>query len=161
MFLTDRCAIYVYFDLIKQLEPKRILDIGMFLKRTGTISRRMMARRVPESVKLDGIDFFPEINFPVWKNVYDEVWDEYTFFQNKVENKYDCAFLLGMKESEPEQGWLSRYTWEDWIAKLSKCTQYILFKQAISGKEEGIESKARCIPVKVGEDTFYLLDFGE
>ncbi len=50
MVLTNRSAIYIYFDLIKQLEPKRILDIGMFLKRTGSVSRKMMARQVPESV---------------------------------------------------------------------------------------------------------------
>ncbi len=75
MVLTNRSAIYIYFDLIKQLEPKRILDIGMFLKRTGSVSRKMMARQVPESVILDGIDFFPEMNFPVWNNIYNRVLD--------------------------------------------------------------------------------------
>lgn len=151
MVLTNRSAIYIYFDLIKQLEPKRILDIGMFLKRTGSVSRKMMARQVPESVILDGIDFFPEMNFPVWNNIYNRVLDEHSFFGRQMDGKYDCAFFLGMKEYPPGQGWLSSYLWADWTAKLSEKTRYLLSDQEAGGD----------IHIKVGEDTFYLLDFGE
>ena len=55
--------IYLYFETVQQLEPQRVLDIGMLLKRAGSVSRKAMNREVVEGIQLDGVDFFPEMNF--------------------------------------------------------------------------------------------------
>ena len=58
MILKNENDIYIYFETIAQLEPKTILDVGMFLKRIGSVSRKAMDGGVPEDVRLDGVDFF-------------------------------------------------------------------------------------------------------
>lgn len=71
--IIDDAEIYVYFELIERLAPKRILDFGMFLKRIGTVSRQAMDREIPSDVWLEAVDLFPEIKLPVYKRVYDEI----------------------------------------------------------------------------------------
>ena len=68
MILKNENDIYMYFETIEQLAPQRVLDIGMFLKRIGSVSRKVMDREVPAEVCLDGIDLFPQFQFPVWRN---------------------------------------------------------------------------------------------
>ncbi len=62
MILKNENDIYMYFETIEQLAPQRVLDIGMFLKRIGSVSRKVMDREVPAEVCLDGIDF-PNFSF--------------------------------------------------------------------------------------------------
>ena len=33
--ITDETEIYVYFELIKRMQPGSVLDVGMFLTRIG------------------------------------------------------------------------------------------------------------------------------
>ena len=35
MILKNENSIYMFYEAIEQLEPEKILDVGMFLKRTG------------------------------------------------------------------------------------------------------------------------------
>ena len=65
MILKNENSIYMFYEAIEQLEPEKILDVGMFLKRTGAVSRKVMSRDIPEDRQLTGIDFFPELTFPV------------------------------------------------------------------------------------------------
>ena len=71
MIIMNKNDIDIYFITIEQLEPKNILDIGMFLKRTGII-----IRTIPESVQLDSIDLFPEVDLLVWNQLYDNIYDK-------------------------------------------------------------------------------------
>ena len=38
--------IYIFFETMKQLEPHSILDIGMFFKRIGAVSRNAMDEEI-------------------------------------------------------------------------------------------------------------------
>lgn len=68
MIIRNENDIYIYFEVITQLEPRKILDIGMFLKRIGSVARKVMDEELSEELVLDGVDLFPEIDFPVWKD---------------------------------------------------------------------------------------------
>ncbi len=146
--------IYLYFEAVQQLEPKRVLDIGMLLKRAGSVTRKVMNQEVMGEIQLDGVDFFPEIDFPVWRNIYNNVIDEKAFLEWDTIVWYDCVFMLGVERL------LTKTTLSEFIRKIRGCTRYVLsdckFKQW-SGNKDGI----RVIDLKVDDDAYYLFDFGE
>lgn len=74
MIINNFNDIYVYFQVIRQYKPTSMLDIGMFLKRIGSVSRRTMNFEGLDGVKLEGIDIFPEYTLGVYSNVYDKIY---------------------------------------------------------------------------------------
>ncbi len=71
--ITNSDAMYCYFEMIKKLGAGSVLDIGMFLKRIGAVSRQMAGTQVNKDVFLYGIDFFPEIYLPIYQVIYDKI----------------------------------------------------------------------------------------
>lgn len=153
MILTDENDIYIFFEVIKQLEPQKILDIGMFLKRTGSISRRAMNCEVPEEVRLDGIDFFSEMNFPVWKNVYNQIMSPEQFLEKNTVREYDLIILLGVKEIQ------NRSELPEMIKAVKHGSGYLLLDELsdvwAAQKDTGI------IELNVEQNIYFLLKFGE
>lgn len=102
--ITDKDEIYIYFEMLKRMQPKSVLDIGMFLKRIGAISRQAVSMRIPEEVFLYGIDFFSEVRLPVYEKVYNGILSKDLFFENcevlvgTEEEKFDMAVLLHIEE---------------------------------------------------------------
>ena len=45
MILRNENSIYMFYEIVEQLEPASILDMGMFLKRAGSVSRKIMDRK--------------------------------------------------------------------------------------------------------------------
>ena len=39
--ITDKDVMYIYSEVINQMEPRKILDVGMFYKAIGAVSRRI------------------------------------------------------------------------------------------------------------------------
>ena len=83
MILKNENDIYIYFETIEQLEPGNILDVGMFLKRIGSVSRKVMSREIPAYIQLDGVDFFPETSFQIWEKIYDSITDVSALYQKQ------------------------------------------------------------------------------
>lgn len=50
--ITDKDVMYIYSEVINQMEPQKILDVGMFYKAIGAVSRRILEMEVPEIVIL-------------------------------------------------------------------------------------------------------------
>ena len=84
MILKNENSIYMFYEAIEQLEPEKILDVGMFLKRTGAVSRKVMSRDIPEDRQLTGIDFFPELTFPVWNMIYDQIETAESYYKKRT-----------------------------------------------------------------------------
>lgn len=152
MILANENDIYIFFEIIEQLEPKSILDLGMFLKRVGSVSRKIMNNELPCDIRLDGVDFFPEINFPVWNNVYDEIINYKTYFGNNQNRKYDCAILLGTKELK------KTVSFSEIINAVEENARYMLVSD---DSEIQTQKKHKIVDLKVEGDTYYLIDFGE
>lgn len=72
-YLNKKNDMYVYFESIVQILPSTVLDIGMFLKRIGTISSQALDQTVPRSCTLDGVDLLPEKKLPVYQTIYHDV----------------------------------------------------------------------------------------
>lgn len=155
MILTKKNDIYVYFEVIRQLEPNSILDIGMFLKRIGNVSRQVMDEyAVPEEVILDGVDFWPELDFPIWKIVYDNVLKKDAWLEKGLAEGYDLAIMLGTKELKKKTDLRILIRW------MEENTRYALVDE-IGVEWENKYLIKKVIPLKVENDGYYLIDFGE
>lgn len=95
--ITDSNDLYTYFEVIRQLKPSTILDIGMTLKRAGAVARQIAGSEMDPSIRLTGVDFYPEFHLPVYNVIYNEILDSDNFF-NSLESlpHYDLGILLDL-----------------------------------------------------------------
>lgn len=115
--ITDGNDIYVYFELIRQINPANILDVGMFLKRIGAVARQAMNCEVPRQICLEGIDLFPQIKIPIYRGIYNEIYELEAIDARLSTRHYDLAVLLRVNE------WLTgekQGVWE-YLVKHSRC----------------------------------------
>lgn len=100
--ITDADMIFFYMSMLDYLKPKRVLDIGMFLKRAGFISRQAMAMEISEEIVLCGVDVYPEYPLELYERIYHQVTDKDTFlsgierYLSDPEYRFDAAVLLGI-----------------------------------------------------------------
>ena len=98
----DTNDIYLYFQMVRQIEPVSILDIGMLLKRCGAISRQVVDQGIPGETRLDGIDFKPELELPIYSTIYNHITSLDSFLKmdpaatvpSELPDQYDLALLL-------------------------------------------------------------------
>lgn len=89
--------IYLYFETIRQLHAKSVLDIGMTLKRCGAICRQVADSAIDPAVHLCGIDFTPETTPPVYHCLYQEILSMESLLK-KTTGHYDLAVLLNLSK---------------------------------------------------------------
>lgn len=111
MILTNGTDIYTYFEVIEQVEPNSILDVGMFLKRIGSVSRQVKDKEILPEKKLTGVDFFPEFRCPVWTTVYNEIYKPDNFFVPENKKEYDLAVLFQLEEYVKKDIVLDMWKW--------------------------------------------------
>lgn len=144
--------LFSFFEVIRQLEPQSVLDIGPLLKRAGGVSRKAMNMEITEKIRFDGVDFDPQVSFLVWNNVYDEMMSIKSFWEQTYKRKYDCTFLIGMDESEWKTLSLNL------LEKIQACSRYVLTGY---NYEEWTNKGCKVKNLKVETDSYYLYDFGE
>lgn len=100
--LNSQTDISSLFEMIEQERPHSVIDIGMFLKRIGAITRQVLDREISADCILDGIDCMPDLKIPIYNVVYDHFISmndfianisspEYLPFETK---KYDFAAVM-------------------------------------------------------------------
>lgn len=99
MFFTDKDDIYTYFEVIRQLRPSLVLDVGMFLKRCGAIARQVADSSIDPKIRLVGIDFFPDFQIPIYETIYDEIYPVETLSDvSFCSRTFDLAIALSLPE---------------------------------------------------------------
>lgn len=95
--ITDENDIFVYFQIIQQIQPASILDIGLFLQRIGAVSRQAMSCEIPKTTYLEGIELFDQNTLPIYSKVYDKITrlPEYPFSEDKT---YDMVICMRVNE---------------------------------------------------------------
>lgn len=144
--------LYIYFEVIAQLEPESVLDAGPVLKRAGSVSRKAMNREIPETVRLDGIDFGLEADLPAYRNIYNRIFDEQQFMAEEFITKYSCAIFLGANEL-PVKAAMGQI-----LQKLCQSAAYVLTDNYF---KEWEPVRHKVTDLKVDGDIYYLFDFGE
>lgn len=113
--ITNENDIYVYFELIKQLNPKAILDAGMFLKRIGAVARAARGCELHPQMHLTGVDVFPGYDFPIYHRIYDRILPLHAVTTpsggHDTPDSYDLAVLFHVNEhlSDNEKNALWNY----------------------------------------------------
>ena len=105
--ITDKDVMYIYSEVINQMEPRKILDVGMFYKAIGAVSRRIVEMEVPEDCYITGV----ETDSISWLNVYETIYDEIVLADDIdallakcVHDEYKVAvFLSDMIQEERRQ----------------------------------------------------------
>lgn len=119
--IVNQNDMYLYFETINQIEPDSIIDIGMFLKRIGAISRQVKGMSVADNILMDGIDCMYDLSVKIYEKLYNNISDIREFTDKAGEKEgnefwsrqYDLAFMLRMesvlnrKSEEKIWRWLS------------------------------------------------------
>jgi hypothetical protein len=71
--LNTEPDISFFLKSVEQITPQSLLDIGMFLKRVGCISRHALDAEIDPACILDGADCMPDIQVPVYRTIYDHI----------------------------------------------------------------------------------------
>ncbi len=151
--LSSQEDIYLYFQTITELKVKSVLDVGMTLKRFGALDRNIANLRLPDEVRLTGVDIFPHWKTDVYKNVYDEIipMDKYLEMNATVKKKnYELAMMLYLRTIYSEVAY----------AKLMKKT--MSFSPNVMVSDNGTEGDyygryGSLQQVAVGGNNYYLI----
>ncbi|MDD3240439.1 MAG: hypothetical protein PHW47_10255, partial [Lachnospira sp.] len=141
--------IYIFFEIIKQIEPKRIIDIGMFLKRIGNISRQTANEEIARDVQLDAVDFLENLSVPVYEKVYNSIYNEFTFL--KSEQTYELAVMLRpeMIMTEEQENFLWNY--------LKGKVAYVLTDCENEYRKRTLAGKGKSVQLKVDDNEYELI----
>lgn len=72
--ITDKDVMYIYSEIVNQMEPEKILDVGMFYKSIGAVSRRILEVEVPEECYITGVKTDDISGLKVYESIYDEIF---------------------------------------------------------------------------------------
>ena len=114
--ITNQNDIFVYFSLINQLKVQKFIDVGMFLKRIGSISRQVKGLELSPYLHMDAYDIFPETTPDIYSTIYNNI---YTSFDD-ITNRYQLAILLRLDNI------IDLKTKIDLWIKAMDCSDYIL-----------------------------------
>ena len=101
--VRDKNIMYIFCEVINQLEPESILDIGMFFKSIGGVSRQILGIEISDSIYITGVDTDKTNGLNVYSRVYNKIRskngiceDKQRCYQdiNQQVKKYDLAILL-------------------------------------------------------------------
>ena len=88
--ITSKEQMSFYFLTLNEIEPASVLDMGMFLKRIGAVSRSALDEKISEDILLDGVDFRGTPELPIYHPIYNHIFSSDQIDQQK----YDVAVLL-------------------------------------------------------------------
>lgn len=143
--------IFVFYEIINDIKPEKVLDVGMFLKCVGSVSRKIMDKKIDENVWMKGVDFMPEVQFPVFQQIYDEIITIQSFLkQSDNKEKYDLGVLLKNRKVDIEGKKEKKI-----LEKMSGMCHYILSNKYEIDKccKKKIEDM---ITVRVEDDEYYI-----
>ncbi len=145
--ITSSNILYIYCEVMEQLEPKRVLDIGMFYKSVGGVSRRILNKEVPESCFIEGICTDKAKTLGVYGTIYDKIIDEKEF--DKLNEIYfDLAVMLSDAVVKADRG--------KFIRRISKnCTYLLTYEYDVPFLENASDIKS----LNIGDDRCVLVSF--
>ena len=150
MILTNETDIYTFFEIIDKSEAGSILDVGMFLKRIGSVSRQVKEKEIPRDRILTGVDYFEEIQCPVWNNIYDKIYTPEEIFITENNQRYELATVLQLHECIEEEKYFEMWKW------LCGHVSYVLTDYNIDKVKKMIKYKT-VLPVTVDDKSYWFI----
>ena len=152
MVITNQDDMYIYFEIINQVEPNNVLDIGMFLKRIGAVSRHVMDLGIDADIRLDGVDYMSDMSVNVYKKIYDDILSCDTLMDNE-DAYYDLVYLLrpqAIMTSKQEELW---WTW------LAGHAKYVVTDCNTQHRLDYVSSKGDFRDVEIDSSVYGIISF--
>ena len=97
--ITNQETLAIYFHQVNERHPQSVLDIGMVLKRLGTVSRQARGNEISKDLLLCGIDYFSQFHMEVYHKVYNTILSRGQFLNCLLTlPAFDMVVLLEMDE---------------------------------------------------------------
>lgn len=149
--LTRQNDLYIYFEVIRQLQANPVLDLGMTLKRAGAVSRQIADSSIDSNTTLIGVDFAPAQSFPVYEMLYDRILTIEKLLSDPEDFPH---FSLAVSLFLPE---VSAYK-EKLLPFLKAHCGYVLTDFQSRDLFFPLYSEKKARSIKNGEDTYLLLE---
>ncbi|MGN0240808.1 MAG: hypothetical protein ACI4CS_03895 [Candidatus Weimeria sp.] len=145
----------IYFSVINDIMPDTLLDIGMYLKRTGSVSRSAGGSEIKGQVTIDGVDVMPDIKCGIYQVIYDHIISIDDFISEVTsgafDKKYDLAIAFDLCE------FINDYQSEIIISSLIKnCRSILLDKASFEKALEYTPSKEFQIVSNNGAEAYLI-----
>ena len=127
---SDPCNIGRLLQMVRDLSPLNILDVGIGCGKFGMLFREYLdghwvgrAFHSPETwrIRMIGLEIFPSYITPVHQYLYDDIiiMDAYKYFTDPGKDKFDLIFMGDIIEHwEKEDGFtILRYIQQDWLTR--------------------------------------------
>lgn len=144
--LTNENDIYLYFEIMRQLQPTSVLDVGMFLSRIGAVSRQAMGCEVPQTITLEGVCTRESEELSVYKTVYDQIYLSWENLYQK-DTVYDMGVALRVDTEDCGV--------QEWEYLFSHCG-VIVFEATNSSLFQYASANTRCEELTVDSDRYIL-----
>ena len=94
--INNENIMYMYCNVLEQIEPEKVLDIGLFHRQIGGVSRTILNSEVPKKCFITGIDLENSKNYGVYNTIYDEIVKSEEI-AGLSDAEYDLAVFLDKK----------------------------------------------------------------
>lgn len=151
--ITDTDVMYVYCEIINQLEAQKILDIGMFFKAVGAVSRSILDMQIPQEYNITGVDIDKMPYLDIYDTIYNRITDVEELFKCAYQKeKYDLITFIGAEKEK-----LSDVARKNILVKLAENAKNIL---TYNDDEALLEKYGTVISVTINDKKYALATVG-
>lgn len=148
-YITNKNEMFVFFQMIEQIEPESVLDVGMFLKRIGAISRNVLDSSIDENIRLDAVDIDDGVKLAVYDTVYTNI---VTLQKLDLIQKTDLVMMMDAA------GIMSVKELENVILWSEKNAKYIVTDAETYKEVSRFTINFQARNITVDEDVYYLIE---
>ena len=133
--------IFLYFEIISEIEPESVLDVGSFLETIGAVSRSAKGLFVPEDVRLDTVLIDNTEILPVYHGIYNHIYKN----SMEIDCSYELAIVLRREPSDLPLQWIFNNS------------RYILADCDTFGKMDGFRDNGETLEIFSGDSKYILI----
>ena len=146
--INDPDRMYAYSIMLSQLHPQKALDVGMFLKRIGAISRSFWNFDLPADTALYGLDL-TMTEVAVYQSIFEQIATPADYMERYAQEQFDLAVLFLAKELMDTEAYHQLWNW------LPAHTRFVF-------TDDGETAKRFCravSPVSIRDREYYILKY--
>lgn len=146
--ILNKNTMYIYYEVINQLEPEYVIDIGLFYKSIGGVSRTVLDKEVSKECYLLGVYTDSIKGLDIYTNIYNKIVDVSEFYNLCKSNhkKYKLAIMLS--DCIPENKKL------EFIKNVSNISLYIL---ALEKDKDLFDSRLEIVELSIDLDKYIIV----
>lgn len=147
--ILNKNTMYIYYEVINQLEPECVIDIGLFYKSIGGVSRLILNEEVSKKCYLLGVCTDSIEGLDIYNNIYNKIVAENKFYAlcQSSSKRYKLAIMLS--DSIPQDKKC------EFIKITSQISSYIL---ALYTDKELFDDNLDMVELSVDEDKYILVN---